>query len=337
MMAPTSSGSGDDDSMEETYDWLAKRAMEQYTQQRATDPQGRLWIALAGAPGSGKTTVGEAVVDRINQYSYEQQQKASEQNEMPAVEAICIPMDGYHYSQAEMKQKGLDMKRRGAPWTLDAEQMCRDLKRAHHATFENDETNTVAELPDYDRTISDPRPKGIQLLSHHKIVIVEGLYVLLGLLLDDLEHSNNKSKEKYELLRKAISMIPEWNNDEQGGTTNVAEARAELQRWKPLLDLWDETWFVAPPIPQFDISDAAQQQDTDDSRQLAALLNAFSENKRRLVERSLQTWTDEKTKLWGPGGTARDAAANRVDYNDVKNGVLISCCRLYTQVGITTQ
>ena len=67
-----------------------------------------------------------------------------------------------------------------------------------------------------------------------------------------------------------------------------------------MLDLWDETWFVGPP-------------------------QGFAENKRRLIERSLKTWNDEKTILWG-GGSAREAAASRVDYNDSKNGMIVTCC-----------
>lgn len=67
--------------------------------------------------------------------------------------------------------------------------------------------------------------------------------------------------------------------------------------------LWDQTYFIEPPC-------------------------GFDENKRRLVERSLKTWTPAKTELWG-GGTAREAATRRVEMNDALNARLVNCCKPY--------
>ena len=64
---------------------------------------------------------------------------------------------------------------------------------------------------------------------------------------------------------------------------------------------------------------------------------AFAENKRRLVERALKTWTDEKTQLWGPGGTAREAASKRVDANDLLNGILVNACKEHANVHVITK
>jgi hypothetical protein len=80
----------------------------------------------------------------------------------------------------------------------------------------------------------------------------------------------------------------------------------EIDRWRPLLDYWDDSIFVTPPggfVP---------------------------EGQRRLVERSLRTWTPEKTKRFGtPGMTDRQAAMARVAFNDAKNAALVECCQRY--------
>ena len=84
-------------------------------------------------------------------------------------------MDGFHYPKDDLKT--LDppdgerfLKRRGAPWTMDAELCYRLLKKAKDDGF--------GELPTYCRKISDPVPGGVALKAHHKIVLVEGLYLL---------------------------------------------------------------------------------------------------------------------------------------------------------------
>lgn len=82
----------------------------------------------------------------------------------------------------------------------------------------------------------------------------------------------------------------------------------EIRRWKDVTSLFDESWFIAPP-------------------------EGVREQRRRLIERSLQTWTSEKTEAWG-GGTAREAATCRADFNDVRNARLVDCCRQYADVQV---
>ena len=84
-------------------------------------------------------------------------------------------MDGFHYSRAELCE--LDppdapayLPRRGAPWTFDAEKCVEYLTAA--------KKNGEAVLPTYSRELSDPVPDGVRLSSSHRIVLVEGNYLL---------------------------------------------------------------------------------------------------------------------------------------------------------------
>jgi pantothenate kinase len=257
-----------DVAMHKTYDKLAQEAIDTF---RATAGERRLWLGVVGSPGSGKSTVAEAVVKRINTMG---------------VKAIAISMDGFHYSQQEMKEKGYDMKRRGASWTFDADRMYKELKNAREKDFGD------VYLPEYSREVSDPVAKKIKLEASHDIVVVEGLYLTLGALSQELEDPQSPTNLAVE---------------ELGLDNNIGD---ELKRWEPMLELWDQVFFVEPPF-------------------------GFRENKRRLIERSLKTWTSAKTETWG-GGTDRETATRRVEANDARNAKLVDCCKKYAEFIVQT-
>jgi pantothenate kinase len=109
---------------------------------------------------SGKTTVATAVADRLN-------------NQVQEDCAIVIPMDGWHIPKKELLENFDEengMMRRGAPHTFDAKKMFIDLTTAKQ--------NRCGSLPIYCREISDPVPNGVALKQSHRIVLVEGLYIL---------------------------------------------------------------------------------------------------------------------------------------------------------------
>ncbi|KAG7350482.1 phosphoribulokinase / uridine kinase family protein [Nitzschia inconspicua] len=153
--------------MEHTYDALAQKLRGMVAErQRQRDgvagnkeatPHEQLWVALAGGPGSGKSTVAEAVVKRLNQ-----------EKEV----ALIIPMDGWHLTKKQVTEKYGDdgMRRRGAPWTFHVEEIEKDLQRA--------KKQKEGSFPMYSRDISDPVQDAKHLKKTHEIVIVEGLYVL---------------------------------------------------------------------------------------------------------------------------------------------------------------
>ncbi len=127
----------------------------------------QLWIGIAGGPGSGKSTLSARISSRINE-------KAGEDI------SCVIPMDGYHYFRSELRSMGDDdsndytyddlLKRRGSPWTFNSRQLILDLINAKEVGF--------ASLPVYSRELSDPVPNGVEIKNCHKIVFVEGNYLL---------------------------------------------------------------------------------------------------------------------------------------------------------------
>jgi pantothenate kinase len=163
----------------------------------------QFYIGIAGAPGSGKSTFAQRLAHLINKAKND-----------PTF-AVLIPMDGYHYTQAQLRimsesgQRIRDpdasttsgevatfddlMKRRGAPWTFDSEALYQNLASTKQKGY--------GSFPHYDRSISDPVADQILVKSFHKIIICEGNYLLAY---DD-------------------------------------------PAWLPLKSIWDDTWFIDVP------------------------------------------------------------------------------------------
>lgn len=151
-----------DASMAATYKTLADHLLS-----RGATVGAPHWVCIAGGPGSGKSTLGAAVAQLVNEQCGEER-------------CVVLPMDGFHYSRAELMaledQAGLErdtyLKRRGAPWTFDAKLCYQSLSAAKKAG--------EAVLPTYSREKSDPVPGGVELKRTHSIVLVEGNYLLMN-------------------------------------------------------------------------------------------------------------------------------------------------------------
>jgi pantothenate kinase len=176
---------------------LISRSLEYLTK----SGQSQIFIGIAGAPGSGKSSFGQKFVDSINKIKND------------TAFSILIPMDGYHYSQAQLRnlgERGIRigdseatsgetttyedlMKRRGAPWTFDSTKLYEDLRETKSRCF--------GSFPLYDRTISDPVPEQIHVTMECKVIVCEGNYLLAF-------------------------------NDPS---------------WKPLQNIWDDTWLIDVP------------------------------------------------------------------------------------------
>jgi len=144
------------------------------------------WIGVAGGPGSGKSTVTARVAQRLNDIYSQHMRNTNNKGDAvallpspPPPVAVVIPMDGWHIPQQELIAKfGMDgMRRRGAPDTFDAARMIEELTAAKELG--------MGTFPIYSREISDPvrnadDPSCCCTLTHdHRIVFVEGLYVLM--------------------------------------------------------------------------------------------------------------------------------------------------------------
>lgn len=118
----------------------------------------RLLVALAGPPGSGKSTAAEAVT-------------AALEAEAPG-SAVLVPMDGFHYDDAVLVPRGL-RPRKGAPETFDVGGLAATLRRLRS----NDEPEVA--LPVFDRAQERSRAAARVALRETPIVLVEGNYLLL--------------------------------------------------------------------------------------------------------------------------------------------------------------
>jgi len=117
----------------------------------------QFWIGLAGAPGSGKSTLANLLITRLKEI------------------LVVIPLDGYHYYRSElgqMKNSSQAYLRRGSPFTFNSQKFYSDLAKAHKSR--------TGIFPSFDHHIKDPIENAIHLSTDHKIILVEGNYLLLN-------------------------------------------------------------------------------------------------------------------------------------------------------------
>lgn len=114
----------------------------------------RVLVAVAGAPGAGKSTFAAELVRRLNA-----QRTAS----------VIVPMDGFHLDNAVLDARGL-RRRKGAPETFDAAGFLHLVRRL----TEGEEV--IAPIFDRGRDIS---VAGAQVVPESaRVVVVEGNYLL---------------------------------------------------------------------------------------------------------------------------------------------------------------
>ncbi|VUC32657.1 unnamed protein product [Clonostachys rosea] len=128
----------------------------------------RAIIILAGAPGSGKSTIAKEVVRRLNVNHQIQT-------------AFVLPMDGFHYSMAElnaMPNAEEAIARRGAPWTFDAEGVVALFRQLRETAKlpPSDVPDILA--PSFDHAIKNPVKNDIRIGAHVSLVIIEGNWLL---------------------------------------------------------------------------------------------------------------------------------------------------------------
>ncbi|KAJ3374407.1 putative kinase [Allomyces arbusculus] len=122
--------------------------------------EGRFLIAIAGVPGSGKTTVAHKLVDAINAIHDGM--------------AALVPMDGFHYPKATldvMKDLTTAHRRRGAPFTFDAKAMLDLVERIRVVPAQD------VLCPGFDHAVGDPITDEHKIPASAYIVVFEGLYL----------------------------------------------------------------------------------------------------------------------------------------------------------------
>ncbi|CAL9023641.1 unnamed protein product [Prunus brigantina] len=157
--------------IDEVYDALAERLVP--TAAAMSNPNLKYIVGLAGSPGSGKSTIASEVVRRVNRL-WPQKACALDSQVSPPDMAKVIPMDGFHLycSQLDAMENPEEAHaRRGAPWTFNPELLLKSLKtlRSQGSVY----------APSFDHGVGDPVEDDIFVSLQHKVVIVEGNYLLL--------------------------------------------------------------------------------------------------------------------------------------------------------------
>jgi pantothenate kinase len=140
-----------------TIDHKAREVTALTLQRFTRENRRRVMIAIAGAPGSGKSTIAERVVEQLNGED--------------GISAALFPMDGYHYDDAVLE----DIGRRpfkGAIDTFDAHGLRHMLMR-----LKANEDDVIA-VPVFDRSIEIARAGGRLIPQSVDIIVCEGNYLL---------------------------------------------------------------------------------------------------------------------------------------------------------------
>jgi pantothenate kinase len=120
--------------------------------------RGRSLLGIAGAPGAGKSTISEWLLEHLL-------------TEHPGQVAL-VPMDGYHLAQSLLESRGLE-HRKGAPETFDGAGYVALLRRLRS------ETTREIFAPVFRRDVNDAIAGAIAVPPETRLIITEGNYLLL--------------------------------------------------------------------------------------------------------------------------------------------------------------
>ncbi|KAF3343478.1 60S ribosomal protein L15 [Verticillium dahliae VDG2] len=158
------------DNLAKTTAQLRLRAEHLLAEPSRNDPRQRVLIALAGVPGSGKSTVATTLLEDLNRHGIRH--------------VAVLPMDGFHYSRhvlSSFNDPALAFRRRGAPFTFDATGFLEIVKKLKQMPVTGcGEHAMIIGAPSFDHAEMDPVPNSISLSSEARLVIIEGNYTLLN-------------------------------------------------------------------------------------------------------------------------------------------------------------
>ena len=118
--------------------------------------EGRNIIAIAGPPGSGKSTIAEIVTDLMNEN---------------LMKTSLVPMDGFHLDNKTLKRKNL-LDRKGSPETFDIKGLIELVKKLRH------KKNLI--VPIFNRSLDEVVKDGQKISDKQDYIIIEGNYLLLN-------------------------------------------------------------------------------------------------------------------------------------------------------------
>ena len=115
-------------------------------------------LGITGAPGAGKSTLAQAIVDALGSAH--------------GPRAVYVPMDGFHLANVQLERLGR-RDRKGAPDTFDGDGFVHLLRRLHAADED------VVYAPAFRREIEEPIAGAIAVPRAVPLVVTEGNYLLL--------------------------------------------------------------------------------------------------------------------------------------------------------------
>ncbi|KAH1559876.1 hypothetical protein KXV68_002194 [Aspergillus fumigatus] len=146
------------------------RLAETICQKANAHSKRRFLVAIAGIPGSGKTTTAVAVARLLN-------------TQPSPKRTTLLSMDGFHLSRATLDllpNREEAYIRRGAPWTFDAARFVQFIRRLRNwADSTPCASAETIYAPSFDHEAKDPVENGIAITDDTEIVIIEGNYLLL--------------------------------------------------------------------------------------------------------------------------------------------------------------
>jgi pantothenate kinase len=156
----------------------------------------RFIVAVAGPPGSGKTTLAD-------------QLKAELLSTGETV--VVVPMDGYHLDDVILNARG-HRARKGAHHTFDAAGFIHLLRRIRDREPE-------VYLPVFDRSLELSRAAADMVAAETRFILVEGLYLLLKRspwndLKPIFDHTIFLDVPESELVRRLTKRILSYGFDE---------------------------------------------------------------------------------------------------------------------------
>lgn len=167
-----------------------------------------LIVAVAGPPGSGKTTLVEDACAALNASGFK---------------CLPLPMDGFHYYKRqldEMEDVALAYKRRGASWTFDFGKYAKCV--------ESIKRNGQGSAPSFDHAVGDPIESAYKFDATTQVILTEGNYLLL----DEAPWSGLASSDLFDVcvfLQCDIDVAMERVMRRHMKTMNLSEADARLR------------------------------------------------------------------------------------------------------------
>ncbi|KAL1840958.1 hypothetical protein VTJ49DRAFT_7564 [Mycothermus thermophilus] len=160
-------------------DTLSNLVDKIWTKFLAAPQDRRFLIAIAGIPGSGKTTLSQRLTAALNARHAASSPDANANPSQPV--AIFVPMDGFHLTRAQldrMPDPALAHARRGAEWTFYGAGFARLVERLSEPA---EGAPPTVSAPSFDHAVKDPKEDDIVVEGWHRIVVLEGNYILLSI------------------------------------------------------------------------------------------------------------------------------------------------------------